>query len=124
VPTERVTCEALANLIADTPDRVAVLMILRDVEGKPGGSIQFVTAGKTAADKVEAHQLRDWIKDEVFDGKAPEPTVHESFILDAARNKERLERCIAALRWALPRVIAEPDEVGIVKDALDLATSE
>lgn len=93
-----VTCADLAQLIEPHPDRAAVLIVLRDVEGKPGGEIQFVTYGRTAQNKVEAHQLKEWIAREVFDGTKPPAVVHESFILDAAVNKEKLDRAVAILR--------------------------
>jgi hypothetical protein len=79
-----VTCEELAALLRPA-DNVAVLTILRD------GEIQFVTAGRRAEDKAEAHQLKEWIKREVFAGKVPTARTHESFILDAAKVRQRLD---------------------------------
>jgi hypothetical protein len=94
-----VTCDDLARVAERDPRKgVAVLVLLAHAPDE----IQFVTYGRTAADKVEAHELKEWIKRQVFEGKAPEPkAVHESFILDAAVNRERLDRCVKALRAVL-----------------------
>ncbi len=96
-----VTCEQLRALIDVTPNRVALLILLRNVEGNEHGEIQFVTYGKSAEDKSEAHNLKEWVQDEVFHGEVPEARIHESFILDAAKVKEendRLKADNAALR--------------------------
>lgn len=87
-----ITCADLRRLVEPHPDRVALLILLRDVPGKPHGEIGFVTYGRKAADKVEAHNLKEWVKNEVFNGEVPQPArVHESFIHDAALNSERLD---------------------------------
>lgn len=94
---DRVSCEELAALMKPA-DRVAVLMLLRSHPEKPNGEIQFVTYGRTAEDKAESHDLKEWIKDEVFGGDAPEAATHESFIIDAAKNKQRLDECYELLK--------------------------
>lgn len=91
-----VTCERLAALLDLSGSRAGVLMLLN---GSPDAtSIQFVTYGRGATDKVEAHNLKEWIKEDVLQGESPPTTVHESFILDAAKNKERVDVLLAACR--------------------------
>ena len=103
-----VTCDDLRRLIGPHADRVAVLILLRDAEGKPNGEIQFVAYGKTARDKAEAHRLKEWVKREVFGGDPPAPDrVHESFVLDAAKNKEALD----ALRDEARAVLRQLDDL-------------
>lgn len=91
----RLSCDELAGIVAGTNLRTVVLMGLHE----DGPGIQFVTYGRCAADKSEAHNLKEWIKDEVFDGKPPPPVTHESFILDAARVKQERDDLLAALEY-------------------------
>jgi hypothetical protein len=84
----------LRQLIATTEDRAAVLVLLRGLP--PDGTVQFITYGKKAEDKVQAVLLRELIEHAYYEGEAPEGKALESFILDAAINKERLDNLIAA----------------------------
>lgn len=91
-----VTCEKLRDLCEPAGKDVAVLIALDGA-----GRVQLVTFGRRAADKVEAHKIKEWVKAGARGGEpAKALAVHESFILDAAVNRERLDRCVAALRAA------------------------
>ena len=102
------SCDDLKQLMDARQGRTAVAVIL------DGTRIQFVTFGREAADKLEAHNLKEWIKREVMEGN---PTAmsetHESFILDAAKNKELKDELLAAIQ-RLRKAIH--DEVGTNTD--------
>lgn len=94
--------------MSDTPVKVEWLRAVCDAHGKDvlvlialdreTNGMQLATWGRSAADKVEAHQIKEWIRQSCQDGGPPKTReVHESFILDAALNRERLDRCIDAL---------------------------
>ncbi len=91
------TCDDLALIVKGTQLRVAVLIGLHDV----GSGIQFVTYGRSAEDKAESHNLKEWIKEDVFDGEVPSATTHESFILDAAKAKQQRDGLLAACELLL-----------------------
>lgn len=101
-PTGRPTCDELWAICEPHGKDVAVLVAVG-----PGRQIQFVTYGRRAEDKVEAHQIKEWIVREAFFGERPPGVVHESFILDAAVNKERLDAAVAALEY-VQKMLAQP----------------
>ena len=94
---DRVSCEEL-NRLMRPQDRVAVLILLKTDDSAEAGQIQFVTYGRSAEDKVESHQLKKFIQDRMYGGNVPGGVTHESFILDAAKNKQRLDECFELLR--------------------------
>lgn len=87
---ERVSCEDLQALMRRRSGRVAVAIILHGEVDSGDGKIQLCTYGETAEDKVESHNLKEWIvsclDDECYTTGGRE--VHESFILDAAKVKQ------------------------------------
>ena len=111
-PPPVVTCDGLRSLVEPDPAaRVGVLMVLADAPGKPNGEIQFVTWGRRAEDKSEAHNLKEWVKRKVFGGDVPDARTHESFILDAAKNREELDQLRAAARALVMHVYRlSPDD--------------
>lgn len=88
---DKVTCDELAGIMRPN-DNVAVLLILRD------GEMQLVTYGRTADDKAEAHEVKEYIVNDLFEGNPPKAKTHESFILDAAKNKQRLDECFELIK--------------------------
>lgn len=100
---ERVSCQELADLMKPV-DRVAVLVLLKS---DPPNGMQLVTFGRSAEDKSESHQLKEWIKNKVLGGETPKIETHESFILDAAKNRQAVD----ALTADLARVTAERDRL-------------
>lgn len=88
-------CDDLKNLMENREGRVAVCVILK---GRGSNSqTQLVTYGETAEDKVESHDLKEFIKDAMFAGYVPAVTVHESFILDAAKVKQQRDEALQCL---------------------------
>lgn len=93
-----ITVADLATLCRAAGKNVAVLIAAEDATN----TFQFVTWGKTASDKLKARELCDWCQEAIYEGDVPKPlVVHESFVRDAALNKERLDRCVAALLQVL-----------------------
>jgi hypothetical protein len=116
---DRVTCDELFRLMKPN-DRVAVLILLQNEQPGAVGQIQFVTYGRSAEDKVESHQLKKFIQDKMYGGDVPTGTTHESFILDAAKNKLRLDAC----REALTLVLRDVGDGGPTSDYVSMATVE
>lgn len=102
-PSGRPTCDELWAICEPHGKNIAVLIAVG-----PERQIQFVTYGRRAEDKVEAHQIKEWIVREAFFGKRPpSDVVHESFVRDAAVNKERLDKTVAALEY-VQNMLAQP----------------
>lgn len=92
-------CDDLKNLMEMRDGCVAVCVILR---GRGANSqTQLVTYGETAEDKVQSHDLKEFIKDAMFAGYVPAATVHESFILDAAKVKQQRDDLLATVELIL-----------------------
>ena len=90
-----VTCDELFALMKPN-DRVAVLILLKS---DAPNSVQFVTYGRSAEDKAESHELKKFLQNAMYDEGLPaNRTTHESFILDAAKNKQRLDECYELLK--------------------------
>ena len=94
--------------MGDRDGLFAVLVIVKE-EGRRDG-LQLVTYGREANDKLAAHNLKEWIKSELFDGDPPLTVSHESFILDAAKNKELKDELLTAIQ-RLRKAIH--DEIGV-----------
>jgi hypothetical protein len=110
VGPDEVTCEELAVLCKSHGKRVGLLVALG-----PGSRTQLVTYGDRAADKVEAHQMKEWFKRESLDGPPPPVTHHESFILDAAKVKEQRDDLLAAVVDLLGLYETPRDTIGGVE---------
>lgn len=81
--SHNLTCEKVRQL-ADSAEKQWVIFIA----GNPDKTTQFVTWGKTPEDKVYASDLAEYIGEDLC---GPPIEIHESFKLDAARNKAKLE---------------------------------
>jgi hypothetical protein len=81
-----VTCDAVRTLVESAGKRWALVI------SDDGQQTQFTTWGKTAADKIYASNLSEYVADELCPNQPG--TVLESFHdkAEAARNKEELER--------------------------------
>lgn len=95
-PTEqtpnRITV-ADARALADKGEKAWVIII-----AVAGDGTQFTTWGRTPEDKVAASDLSEHLGEYLCGGpgRTP-PVVHESFKLDAAKNKARVEELEAAM---------------------------
>lgn len=93
------TCDAI-RAICEADGKRYVVMIAVSQEGT-----QFTTWGRTPEDKIEASAMAKWLGETICE---PTPAVYyESFQIEAAQNKAKLE----ALRDAVTISLQQLDEL-------------
>lgn len=104
--TQRITVED-ARRLADQGGKDCVVLMLWSFDGM---GTQFVTWGRGPMDKVHASETAEKIGAELC---GPRLETYEDFKLDAAKNKARVERLLAACGAAIRHLdLANDDPTG------------